>query len=188
MGDSFQILPDQEQFGPNSREWYFLSIRNKDKWILEQGGEHILLYKRRYEGVRCPQFDPIRHTSEQHLDKICYGTGWIAPDANMSGPDIGGPYYGFFQPIEILASLLQSAPVDLALTDYGQQRLYKPVRNWGLWEPKIDVGDLIVRRNNERFLITEVFPKRWKHFVLHFEWNMSEVERGSILYELPNGL
>jgi hypothetical protein len=188
MGHSFQVLPDQQRLGPTGMEWYFLSMREKDRWVLTMGGERILLYKRRYEGVRCPLWDPIRHTSPQHSDKVCYGTGWIASNANMSGPDIGGPNYGFFAPIEIVASLLQSAPDDLALTDYGQQRIYRPVRNWSLWEPLITPGDLIIRRNNERFLVTEVFPKRWKHFILHQEWNMSEVERGSLLYELPSGL
>lgn len=187
MGDSFQILPDQSQFGPNSTEWYFLSIREKNKWILSQGGERVLLYKRRYEGLRCPEFDLIRHTSKQHTDKICYGTGWIAPDANVTGPDIGAPYYGFFQSVEIVMSLLSSGPEDLALTEYGQQRIWKP-HSWTLWEPLLTPGDLIVRRDNKRFLVTEVFPRRWKHYVLHQDINLVEVERGSILYELPSGL
>ena len=188
MGDSFQILPDQSQFGPNSLEWYFLSIREKDKWILNQSGERVLLYKKRYEGQRCPLFDIDRHTNAQHEDTICYGTGWIALDANLSGPQAGGPYYGYFQPIEIVVSLISSAPNQLALTDYGQQKVYAPMQNWTIWEPLLTPGDLVVRRNNERFFITEVFPHRWKHYVLHQSFNMSEIERGSVVYQLPSGL
>lgn len=187
MGDSFQILPDQSQFGPNSLEWYFLSIREKNKWILNQGGERVLLYKRRYEGQRCPLFDTDRHTSAQHGDEICYGTGWIATDAKIDGVNPGGPYYGYFQPIEIVVSLLSSGPTDLALTDYGQQRIYKP-HSWTSFEPLLTPGDVIVRRNNERFNITEVFPRRWKHYVLHQDFEMTEIERGSIIYKLPSGL
>jgi hypothetical protein len=187
MGDSFQILPDQSQFGPNSLEWYFLSIREKDKWLLNQSGERILLYKRRYEGQRCPLWDSVRGTSAQHSDKVCYGTGWIAPDANLTGPDIGGPYYGFFQPIEIVVSLLSSGPEDLALTDYGQQRIFKP-HSWTAHEPLITPGDVFQRRNGTKFIVTEVFLRRWKHYVLHQDLNLSEIERGSILYQMPNGL
>jgi len=187
MGDSFQILPDQSQFGPNSLEWYFLSIREKNKWILNQSGERVLLYKRRYEGQRCPLFDTDRHTSAQHGDEICYGTGWIATDAKIDGVNPGGPYYGYFQPIEIVVSLLSSGPEDLALTDYGQQRIYKP-HSWTAFEPLLTPGDMIVRRNNERFNITEVFPRRWKHYVLHQDFEMTEIERGSIVYKLPSGL
>jgi hypothetical protein len=188
MGDSEQILPDQSQFGPNSLEWYFLSIRNKNQWILNMSGERILLYKRRYEGQRCPLFDTIRHTSAQHEDKVCYGTGWIAQDAVLTGPNAGGPYYGYFQPIEIVVSLISSAPDQLALTDYGQQRVYAPMQNWTSWEPLLTSGDMIVRRNNQRFFITEVFPHRWKHYVLHQSFAMTEIERGSIVYTLPSGL
>jgi hypothetical protein len=180
-------LPDQSQFGPNSEEWYFLSIREKDKWILNKSGERILLYKRRYEGQRCPLFDSVRDTNRQHDDKICYGTGWIANDANPTGSNAGGPYYGFFQPIEIVVSLLSSGPEDLALTDYGQQRIYKP-HSWTAHEPLLTPGDLIVRRNNSRFFVTEVFPRRWKHYVLHQDFSLAEVERGSIVYDLPSGL
>jgi hypothetical protein len=187
MGDSFQILPDQSQFGPDSLEWYFLSIREKDKWILNMSGERMLLYKRRYSGQRCPLFDTVRHTSAQHEDKVCYGTGWIAENASLTGDNIGGPYYGFYQAIEIPISLLSSGPEDLALTDYGQQRIFKP-HSWTLWEPLLTPGDMLVRRNNERFLVTEVFLRRWKHYVLHQDFDMIEVERGSILYDLPSGL
>jgi len=187
MGDSYPILPDQSTHGPHGLENYFLWIREKNKWILNQSGERVLLYKRRYEGQRCPNFDSVRHTNAQHDDEVCYGTGWIAMDANLTGSNIGGPNYGFFQPIEIVVSLLSSGPTDLALTDYGQQRIYKP-HSWTSFEPLLTPGDMIVRRNNERMLVTQVFPRRWKHFVLHQDLELAEVERGSILYKLPSGL
>lgn len=180
-------MPDQNSHGPTGLEWYFLSIREKDKFILNLGGERVLLYKRRYEGQRCPLYDVDRQTSDQHSDTICYGTGWIALDANLTGPNSGGPYYGYFQPIEIVVSLLSSGPEDLALTDYGQQRIYKP-HSWTLAEPKLTPGDMIVRRNNERFSITQVYPRRFKHYVTHVDFEMSEIERGNIVYTLPSGL
>lgn len=187
MGHSFQILPDQQRFGPTGMEWYFLSMREKNRWILTMGGERVLLYKRRYEGQRCPLFDTVRHTNQQHSDEICYGTGWIAPNANPSGPDAGGPFYGYFNSVEIVMSILSSGPEDLALTDYGQQKIWRP-HSWTLWEPLLTPADLIVRRNNTRFFVTEVFPRRWKHYVLHQDVNLTEVEKGSIVYNLPNNL
>jgi hypothetical protein len=188
VGDTWQILPDQNTHGVTGLEWYFLSIREKNKWILNMSGERVLLYKRRYEGQRCPLFDEVRHTSAQHLDKICYGSGWIAADAQIDGANPGAPYFGYFQPVEIVVSLIASGPLDLALTDYGQQRIYKPANSWTSFEPLLTPGDLFVRRNNERFFVTEVFPHRWKHYVLHQSFQLAEIERGSILYELPSGL
>lgn len=172
MGHSFQILPDQQRFGPTGFEWYFLSIREKNKWVLTVGGERVLLYKKKYEGQRCPLFDTVRHTNQQHEDEICYGQGFVG---------------GFFQPIEIVISLLSSGPEEFTKTDFGIQRTYKP-HSWTLWEPLLATGDMIVRRNNQRFLITQAFPHRFKHFVTHQDFDLVEVERGSILYTIPSGL
>ena len=78
MGDSYGLLPDQSQFGPTGLEWYFLNIRERNKFILSMGGERMLLYKRRYEGTLCPLYNKVRHTSQQHgQDNICQGTGYI---------------------------------------------------------------------------------------------------------------
>ena len=62
------------------------------------------------------------------------------------------------------------------------------MQNWTLWEPILTPGDLIVRRNNQRFFITEVFPHRFKHYVTHQSFSTAEVERGAIVYKLPSGL
>ena len=172
MGHSFQILPDQQRFGPTGFEWYFLSIREKNKWVLTVGGERVLLYKKKYEGQRCPFFDTVRHTNAQHEDTTCYGQGFVG---------------GFFQPIEIVISLLSSGPEEFTKTEFGIQRTYKP-HSWTLWEPLLATGDMIVRRNNQRFLVTQVFPRRFKHFVTHQDFDLAEVERGSILYQIPSGL
>jgi len=172
LGHSFQILPDQQRFGPTGFEWYFLSIREKNKWVLTVGGERVLLYKKKYEGQRCPFFDTVRHTNAQHEDTTCYGQGFVG---------------GFFQPIEIVISLLSSGPEEFTKTEFGIQRTYKP-HSWTLWEPLLATGDMIVRRNNQRFLVTQVFPRRFKHFVTHQDFDLAEVERGSILYQIPSGL
>ena len=242
MGESFQILPDQEQFGVNSREWYFLSIREKDKWILEQGGERVLLYKKIFtgSGVLCPLYNKIRHTSQQHgQDNICQGTGSIVaplliqdlttavnftvsniPDtthivvSSATGVNPGdtiqqGSYTttvtsiagttlaigdasgftssGYFAPIEIWVSLLSSGPEQVEVSEFGRKRTYTP-RSWTLWEPLITEGDFLVRRNNERLWIQKVTASRFKHYVLHQNFDTAEVERNHEIYNIPSGL
>jgi len=172
MGHSMPILPDQQRFGPTGLENYFIWIREKNKWVLTMGGERVLLYKKKYEGQRCPEFDTVRHTNAQHEDTICYGQGFVG---------------GFFQPIEIVISLLSSGPEQFTKTEFGIQRVYTP-HSWSLWEPMLSTGDMVVRRNNQRFLITSVFPRRFKHFVTHIDFDLAEIERGSILYTIPSGL
>jgi hypothetical protein len=187
MGHSFGILPDLSLRGPSGWEWYFLSIRERDKWVLTAGGERVLLYKRRYSGRRCSQYDAVRHSSVQHSDTECFGTGFVAENSTTTGSDIGGPYHGYFAPIEIVISLLSSGPEEFTKTDFGVQRVYKP-HSWTLWEPLLASGDMIVRRNNQRFFVTQVFPRRMKHFITHQDFDLVEVERGNIVYTLPSGL
>jgi len=242
VGDSYQILPTQEQFGPDSREWYFLSIREKDKWILQQGGERVLLYKRIFSSnFICPLFNKVRHTSQQHgQDNICQGTGYIVGALNIQdittavnftvsnisdnthiavssttginpgdtiqqgsytttvtsitdttnlviGNANGFTSSGYFAPIEIWVSLLSSGPEQVEVSEFGRKRTYTP-RSWTLWEPLITEGDFLVRRNNERLWIQKVTASRFKHYVLHQNFDTAEVERNHPIYLIPSGL
>lgn len=204
------------------------------------GGEKVLWYKRRFEGTRCPLYDLVRKSSQQHgQDSLCQGTGYISDSLSVynvttstlftisninsttvtvssttgmhSGDTItqgdfsttitsvvdgthlilastsGFTSVGFFQPVEIVASLLSGGPEQVIVEDFGRKRTYKP-SCWTLWEPILTSGDFIVRRNGQRLLITECQQTRWKHYTLHQKFQVSEVERNSPIYQIPNGL
>jgi len=168
-----QILPGTSNRGPHSKERYFLEMRNRYRWLLDMGGERVLLYKRKFEGTRCPSFDSVRKRSPQHnQDEICFGTGFIG---------------GYFEPLEIVVSLLGGGVEDLVVEDYGRKRVYKP-RSWTLWEPLLAPGDFIVRRNNQRLWITNTYLRRWKHFVTRQDFETNEVERNHLIFKIPSGL
>lgn len=166
----FQILADTGNRGPHSKERYFLEIRNRYKWLLDMGGERVLLYKKRFTGTRCPQFDQIRKTNQQHgQDTICYGTGYIG---------------GYYQPVEIFISLLSPVAQSAVIEEAGRRRIFTPT-SWTLWEPLLNNGDFIVRRNNARMLITDVTQTHWKHYVLRQNFSATEIERNSPIYQVP---
>jgi hypothetical protein len=165
-----QILPNTGNRGTHSKERYFLEIRNRYKWLLEMGGERVLLYKRKYTGTRCPQFDQVRKTNQQHgQDTICFGTGWVG---------------GYFSPIEIFASVLSPSPQTANIQEMGRRRVYIPT-GWTIWEPLLQNGDLIIRQNGQRLWVTEVSQTRWKFFVLRQNFVTAEVERNHPVYQLP---
>ena len=165
-----QYLPSTGNRGPHSKERYFLEIRNRNRWLLDMGGERVFLYKRRYAGVRCPNFDQVRKSSQQHgQDTICYGTGYTG---------------GYFKPIEIWVSLVEGAPETASIKEYGRVREFTP-RSWTLWEPLLQNGDFLVRRNGQRLWITEVTLLKWKHFVTHQNFSTAEVERNHPIYQIP---
>ena len=241
MGISFPILPDQGPHGPTGLENYFLWIKDRIKWILEFGGERVLLYKRRYEGTLCPLYNKIRHTSQQHgQDNICQGTGFINKPlfiqdlttgvnftvSNISdnthitvssttgvnpgdtiqqgtytttitsitdstnlviGDASGFTGSGYFEPLEIFASLLSSGPEAIEVGDFGRRRIYKP-RSWTLADPLINEGDFLVRRNNERLWVQQPVVHRFKHFSIRQEFDTNEIERNHPIYSIPSGL
>ena len=165
-----QILPGTGNRGPHSKERYFLDIRNKYKWMLEMGAERVLLYKRKWSGTRCPLYDKVRRRSQRHgQDTICFGTGWVG---------------GYFKPVEIASSLITGGIEQAVIEDWGRRRIYN-TRSWTLWEPLLQNGDFIVRRNNQRLWITSTYQRRWKHFVTRQDFETKEVDRGDPIYKIP---
>lgn len=166
-----QILPGTYNKGPHNKERYFLEIRNRNKWLLDMGGERVLLYKKMYAGKRCPNYDQVRKRDGQHeQDTICYGTGFVG---------------GYFKPVEIVVSLVSGGPEQAVVEEWGRKRVYVQPSCWTLWEPLLNNGDFLVRRNNQRLLITQVYQKRWKHFVTHQNFTVEEVERDAPIYNVP---
>ena len=94
---------------------------------------------------------------------------------------------GYFAPIEIVVSLLSSGPEAIEVGDFGRKRSFKP-SSWTLWEPQIAEGDFILRRNNQRLWVQEVTQSRAKHYVLHQNFQTSEVERNHPIYAIGSGL
>lgn len=150
----------------------FLDMREKLRWMLAMGGERVLLYKRLYSGTLSPYYDPIRKTVQANPDdKIGFGTPFVG---------------GFYGPFEIFVSL-QSGKTPQVITSYDQglRRTFNAAGNWALWEPQLNNKDFIVRRNNQRLWITDVKISKWRHHVLHFEFDTSEIERSNVIYNIP---
>lgn len=199
MGHSFEILPDNINGGQTNIEWYFLSIRDRLKWLSNMGHERILLLKKRYEGQECPFKSTIRQSNQQHgFDTICYGTGFLNPNVNLSitpgfNPDsatsiaLPDGLGGYFHSIEITASLLAGGFNNVNDKEAGWKREYTP-NCWTLWEPILEKGDVIVRRNGQRFMITNVDQCRFRHYVTHQKFNITLLETNHPIYNLPLGL
>ena len=197
MGHILQILPDIQNHAQTDIEWYFVSIRDRLKWISTMGHERCLLLKRRYDGQRCPFFDTTRKTNQQHgFDTICYGTGFINPNTNLSLtpgysstnptaialPDGMG---GYFHSIEITASFLHTGYKPVNTKEGGWQENQLALASWTLWEPTLNTGDILVRRDNRRYIITQVDPRRFKHYITHQTFDFAELEKNHPIFSMP---
>lgn len=153
------------------RERYLYEIRNRYMWLLHFGGERVLLYKRKWTGARCPNWDSVRQQHSQlELCPICYGTGYVG---------------GYLKPIEVFVGL--PSPLAQQITvevGPGMKNTYKPTW-WALFEPPLINKDFFVRYNGERYWINNKSETRWKHFVLRQIFDTELIETSNIIYKIP---
>jgi hypothetical protein len=164
--NTLQILPSTLD-----RERWMYEIRNRYKWMLFMGGERVLLYKRKWTGKRCPNWDRVRQQHSQ-LDvcPICFGTGFVG---------------GYLKPIEVFVGLPAPTTQQIEIeTGPGMKNIYRPTW-WTLWEPPLVNKDFFVRYNGQRFWIVNKSETRWKRFVLRQIFDSDLVEPTHIIYSVP---
>lgn len=167
-----QVLPPvANRTGPNL-DWYYVSILNKIKWALLFGGERVLWYQRRTMGERCPHWDPIR---QQHAidtdypDDKCYGVGYVG---------------GYYRPVEIFVSLASAVQKQIVVQEEGQKVFYSP-KSWSLHEPNFRNGDVLVRKNGERYWLANVTPTMWRSKILRYMFDLDRIEPSHPVYNIP---
>ena len=159
-----QVLPSVQNW-----ERYLYEIRNREKWILLGGGERVLLYKRRWDGERCPNFDKVKLQHPQvDFCPICYGTNFVG---------------GYLRPLEVYMSLASPVKQQVEIQEAGMRKVYSPV-TWMLWEPVIFNKDFIVRRNGERHWVVDVQQTRFKHHILRQILQLDLVEATNQIYKI----
>ncbi len=159
---SFLPSPDSEG------EWLLWEIRNREKLILDIGGEKVKLLKRKWEGTRCSIcWDEVRKTGEADCE-ACFGTG------------IEGGYY---PAIDIVISLVNPAVKVIEIQDHGMRRTVAP-RSWTLWEPQLQNKDLVFTKQGEGLWILNVTPTLWRGLVLHQNFDTDTIEHSNVIYKL----
>lgn len=162
MHTILQVLPPVE-----NKERWFLEIRNRAKWVLQVGGREMLLFKRKWFGKRCPNWDRVRNQHPMLEEcEICFGTGFEG---------------GFFRPIPILVSIASPVDQQIVIEEQGMRRIFRP-RNWTLWEPRLVNKDLLFDYERRLFWVVRVQETRWKRFIIRQVFDLEEVEPSHVLY------
>lgn len=137
----FPMYPENGQMS-----FIFEEIRRRHIWGVQLNGEDMVLYKKRYEGTKCPHVGseddqcPFPLGNEELATK-CYGTGYV------------GGYYG---PLTIKVRRY-SVPQKVSIEEQGYDISVAP-KFWTIWTPRIESGDFLVTQENKRFEVTDVTP------------------------------
>ena len=139
----------------------------RNRWLLEQGGERVKIFIRKWMGEECPSHQ-TNYGQSYNDCLICYG-------CNIVG-GYEGPYDVIIAPPE------SEKTVELA--DMGLHIMY----DWNSWMgpyPLINERDVIVRQNNERYVVGPVTPQGSRGAIYQQHFTMSYFDQGDIRYQIP---
>jgi hypothetical protein len=139
----------------------------RNRWILEQQGERVKVFIRRWFGTRCSCWDD-QYKRSQGDCHLCFGTGY------SEGYD--GPYDIIIAPPE--------AEKSIELLDMGLHISYE----WQSWTgpfPLLTDRDFIVRQNGDRFSVAKINPQGSRGAVYQQHFNMAYLTTTDIRYYVP---
>ena len=145
----------------------------RNNWILEQGGERVKLFLRKWNGVICPNSDPrTGYCTRQGVSKgscpYCYGTSYVG--------GYEGPYDIIIAPPETEKAV--------NLLDVGLHITY----DWQSWtgpHPLLNDKDVIVRQNNDRFFVSRANYQGSRGAIYAQHFGMTAVDSVDLIYTIP---
>lgn len=148
-------------------EPYWKEAMRRNNFILEQGGERVKLFLRKWSGSECPNNSPT-HKSTLNDCTICFGTGYVG---------------GYTGPYDILI-----APPDESKSLEATPEGLKPTFTFEAWTgptPLISQRDFIVRKNGDRFSVGAVNLTTVSGAPLQQRFNLSLIASRDIRYSVP---
>lgn len=148
-------------------DWIWAEAIRRNKWLLEQAGERVKLFIRKWAGERCTCWDEQFRQSKIDCP-ACFGTGYIE---------------GYEGPYDILVAPPETEKV-VNLTDIGLHITY----DWATWtgpHPLINDRDFVVRSNNDRYSIARVNPQGSRGAIYQQHFTLAPLDQHDIRYRVP---
>jgi hypothetical protein len=139
----------------------------RNRWILEQGGEAVKVFIRKWMGQRCSCWSTI-HKQAKNDCLSCFGTG------------VMGGYEG---PFDILIAP-QDGERRIEMTPNGMQVMHQ-YEVWTGPTPLLSQRDFIVRQNNDRYSIGAVNVPSNRGTVLQQSFMIGYIDEKDIRYQVP---
>jgi hypothetical protein len=139
----------------------------RNRWILEQGGERVKVFIRKWAGERCTCWDEqYRQGKNDH--HLCYGSGIIG--------GYEGPYDIIIAPPETEKTV--------QLMDMGLHVNF----DWNSWTgpyPLLNDRDFVVRQNNDRYSVAHVNPQGARGAIFQQHFMLAPLDQHDIRYQVP---
>lgn len=131
--------------------------------------DQIYVAKRVRTGEKCECYDPVRKRPNPHC-KVCFGSGY-ATGYSLSRP----VYTNFFTP---------TSRVQVNTDMNTREEDGNPISGWILNYPVLNVGDVIIKSTNERYIINSIQLSKMRDFVFRQTYSMTKLEGGHPAYSI----
>lgn len=130
---------------PDKMTYMFEEAVRRNAWLLEQGGERVLLYIKKRAGIKCHcTYRDLKERTHKQPDQdceVCFGSGFVG---------------GFDGPFPIIIGPLTTEK-RIQQTDRGLKLAYQ-IETWIGPTPVVSQRDMVIRRNGDRCLVGPLTP------------------------------
>lgn len=147
-------------------DWIWREAIRRNRWMLEQQGERVKLFIRKWMGETCPSHE-YSYGQSYHDCEECLGTNYVG--------GYEGPYDIIIAPPETEKSI--------ELADMGLHIRY----DWATWTtdyPLLNERDVIVRQNNDRYIVGPVNPQGSRGAIYQQHFTISHIDIDDIRYKI----
>lgn len=141
---------------------------HRNGWILDQGGERVFVFVRKWIGEPCPSCWDKDYKQPRNSCEICYGSG------------IEGGYEG---PYEI-----KVAPPEAEKRINWDIHGFNLEHNYEVWtgpSPLLSQRDFLVKQNNDRYAIGAVRVPSNRGNILQQHFTIDHIDENDIRYKIP---
>jgi hypothetical protein len=147
-------------------DWIWKESIRRNRWILEQGGERVQVYIRKWNGQQCEEYSEV-HENSPHDCPICFGT-------NMVG--------GYEGPFDIIIAPPDSEK-NIELTDIGLRVNYS-FDSWTGPSPMLNKRDIVVRPTGERFTVGSINYVGQRGAIFQQMFQLQQLDFGDTAYKV----
>ena len=148
-------------------DWIWREAVRRNKFILQQGGERVKVFIKKYVGPKCGCYSVANRQSASDCLN-CYGTGVV------------GGYNGPFD----LVIAPDDSERNIAQSNRGRS-LTHSYETWTGPQPLLSQRDLIVKLNGDRYGIGPVKMPSNRGMQLQQHFSISHIDEGDIRYQIP---
>jgi len=170
-----ELFSDVSEFTTNEPDAYASELIYMYNTYLETAinNDPVRLLKKKRSGTICSCFDDVRGRAKTANCEICYGTKYVG---------------GYYSSKEIRVSYFNSPNVIQKFDVANVADDNSPIQVWASNYPLIQNDDIIVDKNNTRYIVSSYQPTYKNFYLLKQVFQMQRLPRSNVAYKIPINL